>query len=217
MTTTTLDTRAAGSERSWPTLLAPLGGLGIVAGLIALMISPAGDDTGETPAEVVAYAAAHEGWTGAFAFFALGSVLLGGAFVAGLHTRMRGIATPTESALILIGGIAFTLCFALCMTIWTTPLLDIPDDPARALVAAEAYLTFDEIGWFLLGAAGVGAALMTVPASLAALRGRLVPAWLAWLGVVLGVLSLATVVFFGMFAWLAWLAIASIAMLLGRR
>ena len=181
------------------------------------MISPAGDDTGETPAEVVAYASSHEGWTGAFAFFALGSVLLGGAFVAGLHTRLRGIATQTESTLILIGGIAFTLLFALCMTIWTTPLLDMPDDPARALVAAEAYLTIDEIGWWLLGGAGIGAALMAVPASLAAMRGRLVPAWLGWVGVVLGVLSLATVAFLGMFAWLAWLAIASIAMLLARQ
>ena len=88
------------SGRSWASLLAPLGGLGIVAGLILLMISPAGEDTGETPAEVVAFASAHEGWTGAFAFFALGSVLLGGGFVAGLHTRLRGVATQSESTLI---------------------------------------------------------------------------------------------------------------------
>ena len=92
-----------------------------------------------------------------------------------------------------------------------------PADPARALMAAEAYLTIDEIGWWLLGGAGIGAAVMAVPASLAALRGRLVPSWLGWLGVVLGVCSLATVAFFGMFAWLAWLAIASIAMLLARQ
>ena len=128
MTTTTLDTRAAGSERSWASLLAPLGGLGIVAGLIALLLSPAGDDAGETPAEVVAYASSHEGWSAAIAIFALLSLVLGGLFVAGLHARLQGITTATESALILIGGIAFTLCFALALTIWTAPLLDIPDD-----------------------------------------------------------------------------------------
>ena len=62
--------------RSWASLLAPLGGLGIVAGLILLMISPAGDDTGERPAEVVAFAESHGGWKGFFAIFALLSVLL---------------------------------------------------------------------------------------------------------------------------------------------
>ncbi len=216
MTTTTLDAAAVGSERSWSKLLAPLGGLGIVAGLIALLLSPAGDDAGETPREVVAYAATHEGWSAATAIFGLLSLALGGLFVAGLHSRLQGSLTATGSALILIGGIAFTLCFALALTIWTAPLLDMPDETARALAAAEAYLTVDDIGWFLLGGAGVGAALMAVPASLAALRSRSVPAWLGWLGVVLGVGSLATVAFFGMFAWMAWIAVASIALLVDR-
>jgi hypothetical protein len=49
---------------------------------------------------------------------------------------------------------------------------------------AEAYLGYDDIGWFLLGAAGIGAAV-AVPASLAALRGGL-PGWFGWLGVALG-------------------------------
>jgi hypothetical protein len=215
--TTAVETYSAPAEaRAWFRRLAPLGGLGIVAGLILLLVSPAGDDTGETPAAVVAYAASHEGWIAAFAFFALGSILLGGAFVAGVHARLREIATPTESTLVLIGGIAFTLCFALCLAIWMTPLLDMPDETARALVAAEAYLTFDEVGWWVLGSAGIGAALMAVPASLAAVRGGLVPSWLGWLGVVLGVLSLATITFLGIFAWMAWFTIASILMLLGR-
>ncbi len=74
----------------------------------------------------------------------------------------------------LIGGIVFTLCFALAFTIWSAPLTDISGDTGRALAQAEAYLAVDDIGWFLLGAAGVGAALMAIPASLAALaeRGR---------------------------------------------
>ena len=65
MTTTTFDAAAQGSARSWARLLSPLGGLGLVAGLIALFLTPAGDDAGETPAEVVAYASAHEGWSAA--------------------------------------------------------------------------------------------------------------------------------------------------------
>ena len=55
------------------------------------------------------------------------------------------------------------------------PLVDIPGDSARALAQAEAYLGYDDVGWFLLGAAGVGAALMIVPASLAAIRAGLPP------------------------------------------
>jgi hypothetical protein len=90
-----------------------------------------------------------------------------------------------------------------------------PEERARALAQAEAYLGYDDIGWFLLGASGIGAAVMAVPASLAALRAGL-PGWLGWLGVALGVLSLGTVAFLGMFAWMAWFAIASIVMLVVR-
>ena len=213
MTTTTADTGGlAITRRSWRILLAPLAGLGLVAGLIALFVSPAGDDSGETPREVVAYASSREGWSVAVALFALASLALGGAFVAGLRSRLARVATPTESTLVLIGGIAFTLCFVLALTIWTAPLIDVPDDSARALAQAEAYLAVDDIGWFLLGAAGVGAALMAVPSSLAAIRAG-VPAWLGWLGVAAGIASLGTVAFLGMFAWIAWIAVASIVML----
>ena len=101
------------------------------------------------------------------AFFGLATIPLGGVFVAALHARLRGIATATESTLVLIGGIAFTLCFSLAFTIWSAPLTDVAG--ARELAQAEAYLAIDDIGWFLFGASGVGAAMMAIPASLAAL------------------------------------------------
>ena len=215
MTTTTLDTAAIGSERSRRARLAPLAGIGLIAGLIALFASPGGGEAGETPREVVAYAASHESWILAMAFFGLAVIPLGGVFVAALHARLRGIATATESTLVLIGGIAFTLSFSLALTIWSAPLTDIAG--ARELAVADAYLAIDDIGWFLFGASGVGVAMMAIPASLAALRGRAVPAWLGWVGVALGVASLATIAFFGVFAWMAWIAGASIVMLGGRR
>jgi hypothetical protein len=207
--------RPAVSRQRWTRLLAPLGGLALLAGLIGLFASPAGEDSGETPAEVVAYAISHGSWTIATLLFGIASIALSGAFVAGLYGRLRTIATSTESALVLIGGTVFTLCFALCWIVWGAPLDDMPEQRARALAQAEAYLGYDDIGWFLLGASGIGAAVMAVPASLAALRAGL-PGWLGWLGVALGVLSLGTVAFLGMFAWMAWIAIASIVMLVAR-
>jgi len=216
VTATTFETGLSVTRQGWTRLFAPLGGLGLVAGLIMLMVSPAGDDTGETPAEVVSYASSHEGWNIAILLFGLASVALGGLFVAGVHSRLRHVATETESALVLIGGIVFTLCFALCWVIWMAPLADMPDDPARALAQAEAYLGYDDVGWFLLGTAGVAAALFIVPASIAAIRTGL-PAWLGWLGVVAGIASLGTVAFLGMFAWMAWIAVASLVLLVARR
>jgi hypothetical protein len=213
MTTTALDLpRTTVRPRGWARFLPPLGGLGLVAGMIGLIVSPAGDDSGETPTEILAYAASHESWTLAILLFALASIALSGAFVAGLHARLVGIATPTESALVLIGGTVFALCFALCWIIWGAPLDDMPVDAARARAQAEAYLGYDDIGWFLLAAAGMGAALMAIPASLAAMRAG-VPRLLGWLGVAAGVGSLATVAFFGLFAWMAWIAGASIVLL----
>jgi len=217
MTTTTMDATAISSERTRPPLLAPLAGLALVGGLIALFATPAGDESGETPRAVVSYAASHEGWILAMAFFALAVIPLGGIFVAALLTRLRGLATATESTLVLIGGIVFTLCFALALTIWSAPLTDVSGDPSRALSEAATYLAVDDIGWFLLGAAGVGAALMAIPASLAASRSTALPTWLCWLGVALGVGSLGTIAFLGIFAWMAWIAGASILMLVGRR
>jgi len=215
MTTTTLDTGLVRSRINWARLLGPLGGFGLIAGMIAIFMSPAADDTGETPAEVVAYAQSHEAWTVAIALFALGSIALGGAFVAGLYGRLQGIATATESALVLIGGTLFTICFALCWLMWTAPLADTSNDRATALAEAQAYLSYDDVGWFVLGAAGVAAGVFIVAASVAAMRGGL-PRWLGGLGVLAGIASLGTIAFLGMFAWLAWIAVASIVMLVTR-
>jgi hypothetical protein len=132
-------------------------------------------------------------------------------FTAGLAARLAGVATTTESALVLIGGAFFTLCFALCWILWTAPLADVSSDRGIALLEAQAYLSYDDVGWFVLGAGGVAAAVMAIPASLAAIRAGL-PAWLGWLGVLAGVGSLATVAFFGMFAWMAWIAVASLVL-----
>jgi hypothetical protein len=219
MATTALDlapARVRAGTRGWTRLLAPLGGLGLVAGVIATLATPAGVDTGETAAEVVAVARSNEGWMIASALFGLFALAFVPAFVAGLHARLRDVATATEGALILIGGTVFGIAFTLCWVMWTAPLIDMPSDSASALAQAQAYLAFDDVGWFMFAAAGVAAAVMAVPASLAGIRAGL-PAWLGWLGVAAGIASAGTVAFFGLFAWLAWIAVASIVLLVSPR
>jgi len=215
MTTAVLEARTTVSAYGWTKLLAPLGGLAIVAGIVAMLVTPAGDDSGETPAELVAYAQTHDGWLVAIGLFGVASIALAGAFVAGVHARLREVATPTESALIVAGGIAFSVGSVLLMKMWAAPLVDMPDEPTLAIAQEQAYLSYDDIGWFVFGAAGVGAFVMAVAASFAAMRAGL-PRWLGWLGVVAGILSLGGIAFLGMFAWMAWFTVASVVMLVAR-
>ena len=216
MTTATSEAvRFVTARPAWTKLLPPLAGIVLVAGLVIALNSPAVEDAGDTPAEIVATASDHSTWVNVVLAFALVAVALAGAFVAGLHTRLRGIATPLESTLVLVGGIVFTVCFPLALFMFQAPLVDMPDDRARALVEAEAYLTYDDAAWVAFAAAGVGFALMAIPASLAAIRGG-VPTWLGWLGVLAGIVSLATIFFVGMFGWLAWILVASIVLLVAR-
>jgi hypothetical protein len=200
---------------AWTKLLPPLAGILLVVGLVVALNSPAVEDAGDTPAEIVATASDHSTWVNVVLVLALVFVALAGVFVAGLHARLRRLVTPIESSLVLIGGIVFTVCFPLALFMFQAPLVDMPGDHARALVEAEAYLTYDDAAWVAFAAAGVGAALMAIPASLAAIRGGL-PKWLGWLGVLAGLASLATLFFVGMFAWMAWILVASIVLLVAR-
>ncbi len=212
---TTVVVSPAVSERTWLERWSPLGGLLFVLGALVLAFTPAADDTGETAAEVVAFARDNDDWLAAGAIFGLISLLLLVWFTAGLAARLRRLGAVGESALVVIGGAAFALLFMLALTVWTAPLLDMEDEARLATAQASTFLAIDDIGWVMLGGAGIGAGLMAIGASVAALRAGLVPSWLAWLGIVLGVAAFATVVFFGIFAWLAWVLLASLLLLVG--
>jgi hypothetical protein len=210
------DTGPAGSSRSWVDRWAPLGGIAFVAGYVYLFVNPAINDTGETPAEVVANAEDDQAWLVAMMIVALVLFLMLVWFVAGVAARVSRVAGTAETMIVAIGGTAFAILNVTALTIWLAPLLDIEDDPARALAQADAYLMSDDVGWVLLGVSGIAAGIMIVFASLAARGAATVPNWLAWLGVLAGVVSLGTVAFFGIFAWLAWILITSILLLVRR-
>jgi hypothetical protein len=204
------------ARASWFQRWSPLGGLLFVIGAVAVAITPAGGETGETAAEVVNFAAGKEAWFIGAMLFALGALPLLGCFAAGLYLRLQQAGANAEAVLALIGGAFFALLFFVAVTIWMAPLVDVPEGRAAQLTQASAYLTIDDIGWVALGGAGVGAGLLAIAASLGALRAGAVPSWLGWVGVVLGVASFATVTFVGMFAWVVWIAVVSAGLLVRR-
>jgi len=205
-----------GDRRSWIDRWAPIGGLLFVIGWIVLFVNPAINDTGETPAEVVANAKSEESWLIITGIIVLLMLIMLAWFVSGLAARVSRVAGTAELLVVAIAGAAFTILSTTALTIWVAPLVDIEGDATRALAQADAYLMADDIGWMLLGASGVAAGVMIAAASLATRGADGVPGWLTWLGVLAGVLSLATIAFFGIFAWLIWIAVASILLLIRR-
>lgn len=192
---------------------APLGGLLFAAGLIALLFTSG--DTGDTAAEVVAYAESNSGEVDATGLFGLISLLLLGWFVGGLHVRLLAVGARVEATFALAAGAAFALLFFVTLMIWYAPLMELDDESPASLQASEAetYLGIEDIGWFMLGGSGIAAGVMIVAASLGARRGGLVPGWAGWVGVALGIVALATIAFFGLIAWLLWIVLASVLML----
>ncbi len=205
-----------GNRRSWIDRWAPIGGLAYVAALIVVWANPGLSDTGDTPAEVVANAKDSEAWLVATAILVLVMLLMLTWFVSGVAARVSRVAGTAEVLIVAIAGGAFAILNTTALLIWVSPLVDIEDDPARALSQADAYLMIDDTGWMMLGASGVAAAVMIIVASLATRQSASVPSWLSWLGVVAGIVSLATVAFIGIFAWMAWIAVASILLLVRR-
>jgi len=200
--------------RGWSERWSPLGGL-VFAVAVIVVYAVASGSTGETPEEVIAYADKHEGEVVAQALLGLVSIPLVLWFVSGLYARLRRLPSQTAPALVLGGGTAFTVLLFAALTIWSAPLADFPGD-ADPTAAANAYLLIDDIGWFALGGAGVAFAVMSVAASVAALKSSIVPAWLGWLGAIVGLVSAATIAFVGLFAWIAWTLGVSLLLLIRR-
>ena len=133
-----------------------------------------------------------------------------GALVTSLWVRLRG-ANEAHRALALAGGTLFVTFFSTAMTLWAAPLLE---NESLNVTGAEAYLLFDDVGWVLLGLAGISIGAMIVGVSLAALDLALLPKWAGWASLALGVVSLATVALVGLFAWTIWLIAATLFRLL---
>ena len=208
-----MDSASPGSSRvGWVHMLGAIGAVLVPLAVLYSFFTSA--DSGDTAAELIAYAKDNASEVWVLQLIALAAPLLIGLFVASLWVRLRA-ASEAYRAMTAIGGTLFVAFLSVGLTLWAAPLLS-SDELTTA--GADAYLAFDDAGWVLLGLGGISIAVMIVGASLAALELGLVPVWAGWVSFALGVVSLASIAAIGIFAWTIWLLAAGLFLLLsGRR
>lgn len=202
---------STGYRHAWVERFAPLGGIGFAVALLVLFFTASSDEYDDTPQALLAHAEATETTQWATAILAIATPALLGWFVAGLAARLA-VAPLVFRSLVLVGGTVFITCVVVAFLLWTIPLVE---DDLNA-TSANAYFILDDLGWVLLGTGGLAAGVMCIGASLGALSLSLVPAWLGWIGVALGVLAFASIMAVGIFGYTAWLIGAGALMLFRR-
>lgn len=195
---------------------APLSGIAFVALWLAAFAVALFDEGGESDAEIVAYYA-DEGNLGRYQtlFFlvVLASLVFLG-FLAVLRSRLaraEGRAGPLTT-LIFGAGIAASTIWLVAGVFWmgvaytTSETKEFRIDPdTERLVSEMAYL-FWVTGMY-------AAILVVLGTSLLALRTRVLPRWLGWLGLPIAVSLLGSLGVFPFFLFLGWVLLVSTVLL----
>jgi hypothetical protein len=106
------------------------------------------------------------------------------------------------------GGVYASLAFAALAV--NMGIRTMSDDTYHHQVFPGLIHAANDAGYVLHATGGAGASAMIIAASLAALRAAAVPAWAGWLGVVAGILALASIVFFPQLAIAIWIVVVSV-------
>jgi hypothetical protein len=207
---TVAPTRSSAGLARW----ASLGGiLYVVLFVIGVIVMFDGEpDTDASPAKVIAYysKSSHRdkvaiGWiiAGLGVFFFLW-------FLSSLRRTVRRLEGDDGflTGLTTIGGSIYaTLTFAalaLNMGIRT-----MSDDTYHHTVYPGLMHAADDASYVLHATGGAGAAAMIIAATVAGMRAGAIPTWAGWLGVIAGILALASIVFFPQAAIAIWILIVS--------
>jgi hypothetical protein len=193
-------------------------GLGAIAYVVLFIVgtivlfsgSPSGD---AAPSKVVAWysSGSHR------AHINIGWILIGLGvlallwFVVGLRqwvARVDGFL----AAAVGIGGTVYS-ALALVAVSLNAGIRTMSDDTYHHQVYPELVHAANDASYVIHAAGSVGAAVMIVAASLAALRSLAIPAWAGWLGVALGIIGLFSILFFPQAAIAIWLLAAGVFLL----
>lgn len=171
-------------------------------------------DTSSAPAKLIAYYS-DSGHRNKIMF---GWLLIGLAvfflmwFVAALRRAVSSVdADGVLSNIVGLGGGVY-VALALASVALNTGIRTMSDDTYQHRVFPELIHAADDASWVMHASGAAGLAALIIAASLAFMWSRVWPTWAGWLGVIVGILSLAAIVFFPQFLFLAWILVVSIAM-----
>jgi hypothetical protein len=169
-------------------------------------------DSGSAPAKIIAYYSdsghrdrINVGWIvgGLALFFFLW-------FLSSLRQTIRrlegddGILTGLTS----MGGVAYA-ALSLAAIAVDTGIRTMSDDTYHHTVYPGPIHAADDAGYILHATGGAGASAMIIAASIAGMRAGAVRTWVGWLGIVAGILALASILFFTQLAVAIWILIVS--------
>jgi hypothetical protein len=203
-------TRSSTGLARWAALGGILYVVLFVIGNILLFDGEPGSDA--SPAKVIAYYSdsGHRdkimiGWllAGLGVFFFLW-------FLSSLRRAVRRLEGDDGflTGLTTIGGAIYaTLAFAALAV--NAGIRTMSDDTYHHQVFPGLIHAANDASYVIHATGGAGASAMIIAASLAGLRAAAVPAWAGWLGVVAGILAIASIIFFPMAAIAIWILIVS--------
>jgi hypothetical protein len=179
---------------------------------VALALS---GNSGDNPGEVQRWYADDGNLTKQFVawFLYVGSALAFLSFLGTLRDMLvRAESGPgTLSSLIFGPGLVFTSLYIVGVSLFEAPAAlakdaDFKLDPNTAAM-------FNNAGYFALIGGVMVASILVLSASTAALRTGILPAWLGWVGLVVGVVLLFAFFFLPILIFVAWVLTVSLVML----
>jgi len=171
-------------------------------------------DTSDSPAKVIAWYSGgghrdriHVGWilSGLAIFFLLW-------FVAAL--RRAVIAVDGEgilSTVTTIGGTVYAAAGFVAIAI-NDGIRTMSDDTYQHRVFPELLHAADDASYLVHATGGAAMGAMIIAVSLAFMWAGTWPKWAGWIGVVVGILALASLLFFTIWLFLLWIVVVSIVM-----
>lgn len=135
-------------------------------------------------------------------------------FIAALRRAVSaGDSDGILSSVVTIGGSIYA-ALALVAVAVNDGIRTMSDDTFQHRVYPELIHAADDAGWVIHASGAAGLAAMIIAASYAFMSRGTWPKWAGWLGMVIGVLSLAAIIFFPQFLFLLWILVVSVLMFL---
>jgi len=133
-------------------------------------------------------------------------------FLAALRQALRRIdGDGFLTNVATIGGVVYA-SLTLAGVSFGAAVKTMSDDTYRDQVFPELIHAADDASYVMHASGGVGVAALMIAASLAAMRARVIPSWLGWLGIASGVLAVFSITFLPQFLIAIWLVVAGVAL-----